>query len=122
MRMSLEWPRLVFSTILLSIAALTVATCGLGGDAGAIWVDPGKFTFYHCDDLARRWKELLARETELRAIIDKANESTAGAVIGSVAYRSDYESVLTEKKPLERTADEKKCSFKPDYQSAPIIR
>jgi hypothetical protein len=49
-------------------------------------------------------------------------ESTAGAVIGSVAYRSDYEAVLTEEKMLQRTAREKKCSFMMDYQSDHIIR
>jgi hypothetical protein len=120
--MPLEWPRLVFSAMVLSIATLPVATCGLSDGPGAIGVDPGKFTFYHCDDLARRWKELLARENELRGLIDKANESNAGAVIGSIAYRGDYDAVLSEKKLLQRTAAEKKCNFTPDYQSDQTIR
>jgi hypothetical protein len=109
--MPLEWPRLVFSTILLGIAALTVATCSLSDGPGAIWVDPGKFIFYRCDDLARHWKELIARENELRGLIEKANESTAGAVIGSIAYRSDYEAVLSEEK-----------AFTQEYQSDQTIR
>ncbi len=48
----------------------------------------GKRTYYHCDDLARRWKQLIARENDLRTLIDKANESTARAVIASIAYRA----------------------------------
>jgi hypothetical protein len=35
---------------------------------------------------------------------------------------SDYESVLTEEKMLQRTAREKKCSFMTDYQSDHTIR
>jgi hypothetical protein len=67
---------------------LQLASCGSDGP-GTISVDPGKFTFYHCDDLARRWTDLIKREDELRGLIEKANESAAGTVIGSVAYRSD---------------------------------
>jgi hypothetical protein len=111
----------VLSIVLFCIAALIVGSCA-SNDPGAIWVDPGKFTFYHCDDLARRSKDLAAREVELRSLIEKANESTAGAVIGSIAYRSDYEAVLSEEKLLQRKATEKKCSFTTDYQSDQIIR
>ena len=117
----LEWPRLILLGSLLIPAALTVARCGSDG-AGAIWVDPGKFTFYKCDDLARRWKELVAREKDLRGLIDKANETSTGAVIGSIAYRSDYDAVLSEEKLLQRQADEKKCVITPDYQSDHTIR
>jgi hypothetical protein len=61
-------------------------------------------------------------EDELRGLIEKANETGAGAVVGSVAYRSDYEAVLTEEKMVRRTAREKNCSFMADYQSDHIIR
>ena len=108
-------------TIPLCLAALTIGSCGSDG-AGAIWVDPGKFTFYHCDDLARRWEQLITRENDLRNLIDKANESSTGAVIGSIAYRSDYEAVLSQEKLLQRTAAEKKCAFMQDYQSDHTIR
>jgi hypothetical protein len=43
-------------------------------------------------------------------------------VIGSVAYRSHYEAVLTEEKMAQRTAREKKCSFMTDYHGEHIIR
>jgi hypothetical protein len=46
---------------------------------------------------------------------DKAKESGAGAVIGSLAYRSHYEAVLTKEK--WRTTREKKYSFMTDYHS-----
>lgn len=112
----------VFTSILFCITALTLVSCGSDGP-GAIWVDPGKFTLYHCDDdFSRRLKELTARENELRGLIDKANESAAGAVIGSIAYRSDYDAVLAEEKLLQRKATEKKCGFTTEYQSDQIVR
>ena len=119
--MLFDWPRLALLSFLFTPAALIVTGCGSDGP-GVIWVDPGKYTFYKCDDLARRWKALITREDELRGLIEKANESAAGAVIGSVAYRSDYEAVLSEEKLLQRTAADKKCSFTADYQSDHLIR
>jgi hypothetical protein len=113
---------LIYTTGLFCIAAaLTVASCADDGP-GSISVAPGKFTFYHCNDFSRRLKELTARENELRGLIEKANDSAAGAVIGSIAYRSDYEAVLSEEKLLRRTAGEKNCSFTTDYHSDQIIR
>jgi hypothetical protein len=110
-----------FPIILFSIQALIVGSCADDGP-GTIWVDPGKFAIYKCDDLARRWKDLSTRENELRNLIEKANDSTAGAVVGSIAYRSDYEAVLSEEKLLQRIAADKKCTFMQDYQSDHLIR
>jgi hypothetical protein len=109
---------------LFGLATLALAGCGLSeGGAGAILVDPGHYAAYHCDGLADRWKVLLAREKELRGLMDKASEGGGGgAVIGSLAYRSDYESVLTEERLVQRAAVEKKCAFTPDFQSDHTIR
>jgi hypothetical protein len=70
---------------LSSFALLALTGCGLSTDgAGALFVDPGRYTLYHCDDLAARRKMLIARENELRGLIERAGESTGGAVIGLV--------------------------------------
>ena len=98
--------------------------CSTQDGAGAIFVDPGRYSLYHCDELATRRKKLMERENELRGLIEKANESSGGAVIGSLAYRSDYESVLAEEKLLQRTAAEKNCTFAAptQFQSDQTIR
>jgi hypothetical protein len=107
---------------LSSFAVLALTGCGLSTDgAGALFVDPGRYTLYHCDDLAARRKVLIARENELRGLIERAGESPGGAVIGSFAYRSDYDSVLAEEKLLQRNAAEKNCSLSP-LQSDQTIR
>ena len=119
-----EYLRLIFCTLLLC-TSLMMTDCGLTTDGpGAVFVDPGKYanSQYHCDDLIRRWKVLLAREKELKSLIDKANQSAAGGVIGSLAYRSDYDSVLTEKILVQRRAADLKCSVTPDFKSDDAIR
>lgn len=105
---------------LLSLAAVALAGCG--GGAGAFLVDPGHYSAYHCNELAARWKVLVARENELRGLMDKASEGAGGTVIGSLAYRSDFETILTEERLVQRTAAEKNCGFTPDYQSDHTIR
>jgi hypothetical protein len=104
------------------LGALALAGCGLSGNTGALLIDPGRYDAYHCPELATRWKVLIAREKELRGLMDKAGEGPGGAVIGSLAYRTDYESVLSEEKLLQHTADEKKCGFTPEFQSDQTIR
>jgi hypothetical protein len=43
----------------------------------------------------------------------KAGEGGSGALVGALAYRADYEAVLSEEKLLQRTAAEKKCEVGP---------
>jgi hypothetical protein len=103
-------------------AGMALAGCGLGNGPGSWMVDPGRYEVYHCNDLVTRWKQLTDREKELRALMDKASQSGAGAVIGTVAYRTDYESVLTEEKLVQREAAEKNCELTKTFQSDQLIR
>jgi hypothetical protein len=111
-----------FAAVLWILLAGALGDCSLEDGAGSILVDPGHYSAYHCNELATRWKALVTRENELRGLMEKAGEGSGGAVIGSLAYRSDYESVLTEEKLVQRTAAEKNCNFTPDYQSDHTIR
>jgi hypothetical protein len=117
--------RVVGAGLIGAVAAGALSGCGIGDGPGALFVDPGRYVAYHCNELADRWKQLLAREKELRNLMDKASEGGGGVVIGTLAYRSDYESVKTEQKLLQRTAAEKKCDLvgaSSNYQSDQTIR
>jgi hypothetical protein len=103
------------------LALVPLAGCGSDG-AGAIFIDPGRYTLYHCDELATRRKALIARETELRGLMERASESAAGSVIGSLAYRSEYDSVIAEQRLLQRNAAGKNCSFAVPLQSDQTLR
>jgi hypothetical protein len=103
-------------------AGMALAGCGSSNGPGSWLVDPGRYEAYHCNDLVTRWKQLTDREKELRALMDKASQSGTGAVIGAVAYRTDYESVLTEQKLVQREANDKKCELTTTFQSDQSIR
>jgi hypothetical protein len=107
-----------------ALIAFALAGCGSGGGPGALIVDPGHYDAYHCKDLDARAKVLATREKELRALMDKASEGGGGAVIGALSYRTDYESVLTEQKLVQREQSEKKCAQQPagNFQSDQMIR
>ncbi len=106
--------------LLTWIVAAALAGCSNG--AGSLLIDPGRYSTYHCNDLATRWKELVKREKELRDLMDRADQGGGGAVIGSLAYRPEYESVRSEEVLLQRTATEKNCNPTTQYQSDQIIR
>jgi len=105
--------------IVFAAAALT----GCGGDGVAsLMVDPARYDGYHCQGLAEQLKNLVAREKQLRNLIDKANESGSGEVIGALAYGNDYQTVLEQEKVLKRTAAAQKCQFVASYTSDQTIR
>jgi outer membrane murein-binding lipoprotein Lpp len=106
----------------LVLATAMLAGCGPGEDIGALMVDPARYDGYRCNDLATQWKELVAREKQLRNLIDKASEGGGGTVIGAVAYRGDYQTVLEREKVLQRAAAAQKCQLVPTYTSDQTIR
>jgi hypothetical protein len=105
-----------------AVAGMALTACGGGNGPGSWLVDPGRYEAYHCNDLVTRWKALTDREKDLRALMDKASQSGTGAVIGAVAYRSDYETVLTEEKLVQREAGDKHCELTTTFQSDQSIR
>jgi hypothetical protein len=111
------------ATSLAALYSIALSACTPSDGVGTLMVDPGRYSAYHCNDLVVRWKALIVREEELRALIDRAGDSGAGAVVGTIAYRADYESVLTQQKLLQRAAAEKKCDLNPaTSQSDQTIR
>lgn len=108
-------PALVGMLFAAGTLAGTLAGCADG--VGALMVDPGRYEGYACKDLVNQWNGLIAREKQLRGLIDKADESTSGVVIGALAYRGDYQTVLEQKKVLQRTAAEKNCQLTPPSPS-----
>jgi hypothetical protein len=114
------WPFAAPHRAFLIATLITLAGCSNG--SGSLLIDPGRYDAYHCNDLAARQKVLAAREKELRELMARADQGDGGAVIGSLAYRTDYESVLSEERLLQRNEADKKCNFTPQFQSDQIIR
>jgi hypothetical protein len=114
-----------FAAAICAVAAAALAGCGSTSGNGLgqfILVDPSQYDVYHCKDLADTWTALNKREAELRAEMDRANQTAGGKVVGVVAYGSDYQTVLTQKKMVQQKAAEKKCELTQTFQSDQTVR
>jgi hypothetical protein len=107
---------------MLVLAASAIAGCSTTDGLDSMLVDPSRYDGYNCKDLATQLQNLDKREKDLRNLIDRAGESASGVVIGAFTYRTDYETVLADKKVLRRTMAEKKCQLAPSLTSDQIIR
>jgi len=111
-----------FAAAVCVVAAIALAGCSSGYGVGQLLVDPSQYDVYHCKDLIAQWGLLNKREAELRANMDRASQTAGGKVIGAVAYGSDYQTVLAQKKMVQRQAAEKKCELVQNYQSDQTVR
>jgi hypothetical protein len=107
--------------VTLWLAMVALSGCGGDGVAGLL-VDPAHYSAFHCKELIAESKNLANREKQLHDLMDKASEGGGGSVIGALAYRSDYETVLEQQKLLTRTAAAQKCELAPTYSSDHTIR
>jgi hypothetical protein len=101
-----------FSLLSVGCAALALGACAGGFDkayTGGMWVEPGKFQFLKCPDLATRYVSDSTREKELMSLMERANQDAAGPLVSLMVYRSDLEQVRAELALLQETAREKKC-------------
>jgi hypothetical protein len=86
-----------------------------------VFVDPAKFTYYRCDDLVRYARALVTREERLRTDMARAEQSSGGMLVSTMAYRSDYAHVRGEMRLLEKVAGDKKCDLRqPSPMDNPI--
>jgi hypothetical protein len=111
-----------FSSAVCLATAIALAGCSNGGGVGQFLVDPSLYDVYHCNELAAQWTALNKREVELQANMDRASQTAGGKVIGVVAYGSDYQAVLAQKKMVQQQAAEKKCELSQTYQSDQTVR
>jgi hypothetical protein len=98
-----------------------LAGCSTSDGVGSFIVDPSHYSVYHCGGLAARLKVLLAREQELANLMNRAGEGGGGVLIGNLAYRTDCENAVGEKKVLRRAAA-KKCELPPPAQPVSRVR
>ncbi len=96
-------------------AALALAACSstsTGFDkvyTGGFWVEPGKYQFLKCPDLAARSLADSAREKQLMSLMERANQEAVGPVVNLMVYQSDLEQVRADLALLQRTSREKGC-------------
>ncbi len=105
----------------LSLCAFAAA-CALPDHQASTMVNPGKYSFYSCDQLVQQARVKIERERELRHAMEKAVRGPGGEVVVAVAYRSEYLTVKGEIEELERTAHQKNCRGSLHAVSDGVIR
>lgn len=93
---------------------LTPAVTGCAANvevANALFVQPGKYNFLRCQDLAQRSAGFAARERELNSLMERANQSAAGPLVNVMVYAAELEQVRADQRLLIRTAQEKNCDL-----------
>ena len=92
-------------------AALGLGSCAdVSGYVGDLNVQPGKFQYLRCNDIAERLKSNENRRIELHALMERAASGTGGTVVSFVVYGPELDQVDAELKMLRRAAGEKKCA------------
>jgi|SRR5690348_18023446 len=102
--------------VLASVGCGVLALGGCSSSSGFdsvyttdFWIQPGKYQFLKCPDLAARWMADSTREKELLSLMARADQETVGPLINLTVYRADLEQVRSDMGLLQRTAREKGC-------------
>jgi hypothetical protein len=100
----------------IGCAALALGACSTSSSVGfdnvytsGFWVEPGKYDFLKCPDLASRLISDSNREKQLLSLMARADQEAAGPLINLTVYRADLEQVRADMALLQRTAREKGC-------------
>jgi hypothetical protein len=97
--------------ITLALTAWPLFGCGSGFDRALTMslVDPAKYNFHSCRQLAQALTAMEARESELEKLMQRAGVDTAGHLIGVLTYATDYRAVRDELALIEDVAQRKEC-------------
>jgi hypothetical protein len=99
----------------LPITLLLCAT--LGGCAGGFqgvytsdfWVEPGKYEFLKCPDLAKRTLSISVHEKQVVSEMERAKDDVAGSLINAAVYQADLQQTRADLEAMRRAAHEKGC-------------
>jgi hypothetical protein len=103
----------------------------LGGAAGCssspnysvmLFADPGKYEYHNCQQIQAAGRAAIAREQQLRALIEKAERSSGGGLVGVVAYRGEHRTTLEDIAVIEATARRKNCLTTETWRSNTAIQ
>jgi len=104
--------RALRAVVMACLAGTVLASCAGGFDkvyTGNVWVQPGKYEFLKCSDIAQRSMAGSAREKQLVSLMERANQETAGPLVNAMVYSADLHQVRADLDLLQQTAREKGC-------------
>jgi hypothetical protein len=104
-----RWAAMGLAALCL-VSALCLAGCTSEQLSSAV-VKPAKYAHYTCHEIETTGAVEAARERELKALIEKAEQGAGGKFAATVAYRSEYLSVQGKLRELEAAAVDKNCKM-----------
>ena len=102
------WPMKLTATAAGTLLAALLAGCG-GITGTSVWVTPRSYEFQDCKQLVNLAQMFRNRTKELEQLMAKAASSPGGQVIGTLAYRTEYQQALGQEKEATAMAAEKRC-------------
>ena len=79
--------------------------------------DPSKYTVYDCTNIESAMSAARVRNDELEQLMSRAEQSTGGAFVNLVAYRTEYLQNKGRMAAMRKVAAEKKCAIDSEYSS-----
>ena len=76
---------------------------------GDPFVQPGKYDFLRCQEIAAQLAGMEARSKELHELIDKSNSGFGGGAVSMFVYAPDLREVEAMLILLHKTSGEKRC-------------
>jgi hypothetical protein len=114
---------LVHPFAIAAIVSPWLAACSTTSDSSfSLFADPGKYQYYSCEQIADQFKYWTGREQELKALMERAEQSAGGVAVGFIAYKADYVAAGGELDQLRSTAKEKNCAQAQSWRSNTAIR
>jgi len=113
---------LLFVTLLLPALLVACASEISNPLMGGAFVDPGKYEFYSCEQIAANRKRVEDQVEKLKLLMDKAEKGAGGTVVSVIAYKGDYIAAQDELKVIDATARDKKCKTPENWSSTSAIR
>ena len=114
---SITVPRPICVVVAVILGAFFLAACSEAVNEFTVFVDPGEWEYYSCEQLIPQRTYWANKEQELKLLMDKARQGTGGAVVSVIAYQSDYLTAREEVKVIDATARIKKCQNPPQSNS-----
>ena len=113
----------MIGAVTVALAAASLAGCGSVSDdvAASAAFGPGRYDLYSCKDIEVRVIEVRKRQVELEELSARAAQGPGGAVMGAVAYRSEYIQTRGELKELQRLANERQCAIGSQFSSGRAV-
>jgi hypothetical protein len=95
--------------LIAALIAAALGGCASDDTTARLLVAPDKYVLYSCPEMAAQMQANAARQRVLEELTAKANTSSSGQIMSTVAYRPEYLQLRGEMNELRRTSAEKNC-------------